>query len=186
MVYIEQRPHAALAAYIRCYWYAYDPHAEHGLERVPAGRTSTDRDEPGTGLSDGLQGRHGRPFGGGDSGRHTIALPDDRPIRYVGACGSGLLSRRDNRFFFLRTQACSRMRIRRSKICGAGRPPIWGSGCARPGRSQRSLPCWTASFCGGSRKGGGSRDLRRSRSPWRRCMGEMKEQAWLRSAGRLG
>jgi len=34
MIYIERRPHPALAPYIRCYWYAHDPHAEHGRERV--------------------------------------------------------------------------------------------------------------------------------------------------------
>lgn len=38
MIYQERRPHPSLAPYIRCFWYARDPLAEHGLERVlPAG-----------------------------------------------------------------------------------------------------------------------------------------------------
>jgi AraC-like DNA-binding protein len=38
MVYIERQPHPALAPYIKLFWYARDPLAAHGLERVlPAG-----------------------------------------------------------------------------------------------------------------------------------------------------
>jgi AraC-like DNA-binding protein len=39
MVYIEQQPHPALAPYIQLFWYARNPLATHGLERVlPAAR----------------------------------------------------------------------------------------------------------------------------------------------------
>jgi AraC-like DNA-binding protein len=39
MLYIERRPHPALAPYIKMLWYAHDPHATHRHERIlPIGR----------------------------------------------------------------------------------------------------------------------------------------------------
>jgi AraC-like DNA-binding protein len=39
MIYLERKPHPALAPFIRSYWYARDPHATHRHERVlPSGR----------------------------------------------------------------------------------------------------------------------------------------------------